>query len=63
MYMISDAANARWLDPVLFRNPAPIRPKTFFDLGPEDWSPLFCTKYGVDVERVECVRHKVWYFH
>src|SRR6266481_4218274 len=58
MYVIGDAANARWLDTVLFRDSAQIRPKTFSDLGAEHWNSLFCTKDAVDIQGIKCVRHQ-----
>ena len=59
MYVIGDAANARWLDTVLFRDSAWIRPKTFSDLGAEHWNSLFCTEDAVDIQGIKCVRHRV----
>jgi hypothetical protein len=58
MDMVCDATNARWLDAVLFRDPAQIRPKTFPDLRAKDWNALFWTKDAVDVQRIKWVRHK-----
>jgi hypothetical protein len=59
MYVIGDAANARWLDTVLFRDSAKIRPKTFSDLGAEHWNSLFSTEDAVDIQGIKCVRHRV----